>query len=193
AIGRRDLDVERLAYRDQWLGDRPGHLDRAVQMRVKNRAAVDRNNVVRTGRRIADLEHVVRSYPPVQGDAPAARAMGIDQGRDVAIDSRLRQRRHHKLALPGAIGSGVPVLDRAAAADAEMRTERRDPLHACGLDLEQSPAVGMVTGNRTGLYCFTAQRERHVDVAAAGDGDAVAVMADMIDDEALAVSHGARP
>ena len=51
----------------------------------------------------------------------------------------------------------------------------------------------MVTGNRTDLYCFTAQRERHIDVAAAGDGDAVAVMADMVDDEALAVSHGARP
>ena len=85
------------------------------------------------------------------------------------------------------------MLDRAAAADAEMRTERRDPLHACGLDLEQSPAVGMVAGNRSDLDRFAAQRVRHIDVAAAGDGDAVAVMADMVDDEALAVSHGARP
>ena len=40
---------------------------------------------------------------------------------------------------------------------------------------------------------FTAQRIRHVDITTAGDGDAVAVMADMVDDEALAVSHGARP
>ena len=85
------------------------------------------------------------------------------------------------------------MLDRAAAADAEMRTERRDPLRACGLDLEQSPAVGMVAGNRGDLDRFAAQRIRHIDVAAAGDGDAVAVMADMVDDEALAVSHGARP
>ena len=119
--------------------------------------------------------------------------MGIDQGRHVAIDSRLRQHRHHELALPGAIGRGVPMLDRAAAADAEMRTERRDPLHACGLDLEQSPAVGMVAGNGCDFDRFAAQRIRHVDVAAACDGDAVAVMADMVDDEALAVSHGARP
>ena len=85
------------------------------------------------------------------------------------------------------------MLDCAAAADAEMRTERRDPLRACGLDLEQSPAVGMVAGNRNDVDRFAAQRIRHVDVAAAGDGDAVAVMADMVDDEVLAVSHGARP
>src|SRR5258707_14723034 len=105
-------------------------------MRVEDRAAVDRDDVVRTGRRKADLEHVMRSHPPVQRDAPTARAMGIDQGRDVAIYSRLRQRRHHEFALPGAVGGGVPMLDRAAAADAEMRTERRDPLKACGLNLE---------------------------------------------------------
>ena len=74
-----------------------------------------------------------------------------------------------------------------------MRTERRDPLHACGLDLEQSPSVGMVAGNRSGFYRFAAQRIRHVDIAAAGDGDAIAVVADMVDDETLAVSHGARP
>ena len=133
------------------------------------------------------------AHPRVQCDAPAARAMGIDQGRDVAIDFRLRQRRRHQLALPGGVGRGVPMLDRAAAADAEMRTERCDPLHACGLDLEQSPAIGMAAGDRLGLDRFAAQRVRHVDVAAIGDGDAVAVMADMVDDEALAVSHGARP
>ena len=51
----------------------------------------------------------------------------------------------------------------------------------------------MVAGNRYDLDRFAAQRVRHIDVAAAGDGDAVAVMADMVDDEALAVSHGARP
>ena len=119
--------------------------------------------------------------------------MGIDQGRHVAVDSRLRQHRHHEIALPGAVGVGVPMLDRAAAANAEMRTERRDPLHACGLDLEQSAAVGMLAGNRCDFDRFAAQRIRHVDIAAACDGDAVAVVADMVDDEVLALSHGARP
>ena len=135
----------------------------------------------------------MRAHPRVQCDAPAARAMGIDQGRNVAIDSRLRQRRRHKLALPGGVGRGVPMLDRAAAADAEMRTERRDPLHACGLDLKQSPAIGMAAGDRNDFDRLAAQRIRHIDVAAISDGDAVAVMADMVDDEALALSHGARP
>ena len=51
----------------------------------------------------------------------------------------------------------------------------------------------MVAGDRRDLDRFAAQRVRHVDVAAAGDGDAVAVMADVIDDEVLGVSHGARP
>ena len=57
----------------------------------------------------------------------------------------------HEVALPGAIALGVPVLDGAAAADAEMRTERRDPLRACAFDLEQAPAVGMMAGDRRDL------------------------------------------
>ena len=51
----------------------------------------------------------------------------------------------------------------------------------------------MVAGNGCDLDCFAAQRVRHIDVAAACDRDAIALMADMIDNEALAVSHGARP
>ncbi len=85
------------------------------------------------------------------------------------------------------------MLDRAAAADAEMRTERRDPLRARGLDLEQPPAVGMMAGDRTGLDRFAAQRIRHIDVAAISDHNAIAVMADMVDHEAFDFSHGGRP
>ncbi len=98
---------------------------RAVQIRVEDRAAVDRNDVVRACRREADLEHVMRSHPGVQGDAPPARAMGIDQRRHVAMDSACASVVDHEIALPGTIALGVPVLDRAAAADAEMRAERR--------------------------------------------------------------------
>ena len=119
------------------------------------------------GRGKSDLENVMRSHPRVQRDAAAADAMGIDQRRDVAIDSGLRQRRDHEFALPGAIRLGVPVLDRAAAADAEMRAERFDPLRACGLDRDQSPAVGMVAGNRRDLDRFAAERVGHIDLAAA--------------------------
>jgi hypothetical protein len=162
-------------------------------MRVQDRAAVDRNDVMGIRRRVTDFEHVVRTHPRVQGDAAAAETVGIEQRRHLAIDSGLRQHRDHEFALPGAIRLGVPVLDRAAAADAEMRAEWRDPRRACGLDLDQSPAVGMVAGNRRDLDRFAAERVRHIDVVRASDCDAVAIIPDMIDDEAFGVSHVARP
>ncbi len=100
-IGGRDLDVERLADHDQRLGQRPGRIERAAQAGIEDRAAVDRNDVVRTCRTEADLEHLVGAHPGVQRDAAAADAMGIDQRVDVAIDLRPRQRLDHDVAFPG--------------------------------------------------------------------------------------------
>jgi len=60
--------------------------------------------------------------------------MGVDQGVDVAIELRLRQRLDDEIALPGAVGLGFPVLDRAAAANTKVLAERRDPLGAGLLD-----------------------------------------------------------
>ena len=191
AFGGGDLDVERFAHRGQRLGDGPSGLERAVEMRVENRTAVDRHDVVRIGRREADIEHVVGAEPRVEGDAATAGAVGIDQRRDLALNSGLRQRRHHDVALPGAIAFGFPVLDRATAADAEMRTKRRDPLRAFAFDPDQSPAVGMVAGDRCDLDGFAAQCVRHIDAFRADGRNTVAAMADVIDDEMLDVSHGA--
>ena len=50
----------------------------------------------------------------------------------------------------------------------------------------------MTVGGRH-LDGFTAERVGHIDAGTTGNSDAIAAMADMIDDEALAVSHGARP
>ena len=106
----------------------------------------------------------MRAHPGVQGDAAAAGAMGVDQLADLAVDAGLRQRLDDEVALPGAVARGVPVLDRAAAADAEMRTERRDPFRACAFDLEQAPAVGMMARDRRDLDGFARQRVGHVDL-----------------------------
>ena len=76
--------------------------------------------------------------------------MGVDQVVDRAFDSSVGQRIDHDPAFPRGIGVRLPVLDGAAAAGAEMRTERRDPLGACAFDTQQQPAVGMV-GDRTGF------------------------------------------
>ena len=64
-----------------------------------------------------------------------------------------------------------------------------DPLRACVLDARELPAVGM-TGDRFGFDGLAAQRVRHEHGLAAGKGNAVAAMADMIDGEAF--NHGAR-
>ena len=81
------------------------------------------------------------------------------------------------------------MLNRAAAADAKMRTKRRDPLRACALDREQAAAVGM-TGYGSNLDRLAAERVRHVYGLSLRKGDAVTVMSDVIDDESF--SHGAR-
>ncbi len=81
------------------------------------------------------------------------------------------------------------MLDGAAAAGAEIAAERRDPLGAGVLDARQHPAVG-VAGHRFGIDRLAVQRIRHEHGLPAGKGDAVAAVADMIDDEAL--SHGGR-
>ena len=88
--------------------------------------------------------------------------MGIDQRIHFAIDSEPRQRLDHDVAFPGAVVFAFPMLDRAPPADAEMRTERRDPLRARGLDLQQAPAVG-VTRHRRHFDGLAGQRIRHID------------------------------
>ena len=116
--------------------------------------------------------------------------MGVEQRIDFAVEFCLRQRLHHEVAFPRAVMFGVPVLDRAAAANAKMLAERRDPLRARLLDREQAPAVGVLTGNGGDLDRLAAQRVRHINILAADQRDAVAEMADMIDEETL--NHGAR-
>jgi hypothetical protein len=57
------------------------------------------------------------------------------------------------------------------------------------LDPRQMPAIG-VTGHRFDLDGLAAQRIGHEHGLAIGEGNAVAAMADMVDDEAF--NHGAR-
>ena len=83
-----------------------------------------------------------------------------------------------------------PMLDRATAAGSKMLAERRDAFRAGALDLKQTPSVGMVTRHRGHLDDLPAKRVRHKDGLSIGEGDTVAEMADMVDDEPF--NHGAR-
>ena len=160
-----------------------------MQSRIENGTAIDRNDVVRTRGGEAHFEHLVRAHPRVQGDPAPAQAMGVDQRTHFASYLRLCQRFDHEVALPCAVVFGVPVLDRASSANAEMRAESRDPLLACLLDLQQSPAVGMAR-HRRHLDRLAAKRVGHIHRLSIGEGHAVAEVTDVIDDEAL--NHGVR-
>ncbi|MGY3460633.1 hypothetical protein ACVWW5_006083 [Bradyrhizobium sp. LM3.4] len=133
----------------------------------------------------------MRAEPSVQRDAPAARAVGVDQWRHLAVDAGLRQRLDHDAALPDLIRFSRPMLDRAAATDAEMRTERCDALRACDIHRQQHAAVRMVAGDAADLDGLAAERVGYIDRITRSPRDAVATMADVINLHAL--NHVARP
>ena len=81
------------------------------------------------------------------------------------------------------------MLHGAAAADAEMRADRRDALGARRVDAKQLPPVGMA-GNALDLDRLAGQRAEHVNRLRAALDDTVAAMAEPIDHEAL---NHARP
>jgi hypothetical protein len=80
------------------------------------------------------------------------------------------------------------VLQRAAAAGAEMRADRRDALGARDIDADEMAAVGMA-GPWLDLDSLARQRVGHVDRAGRRVGDAVAAVADAGDGDLL--SHAA--
>lgn len=82
------------------------------------------------------------------------------------------------------------MLDGAAAADAEMLAKGLDALGACMLDPNQLSSVGVMAWRGRNLDRLTAKCVRNKDALPVQKRDAIAEMADMIDDEAF--NHGAR-
>jgi len=132
----------------------------------------------------ADLQDIVGTAARMQHGAAAALAMGIDEVGDRRRNAGVTELRHHRLALPGSIRRGVPMLERAAAAYAEMRADRRDARRARALDAHQVAPVRMA-GPGIGLDDFAGQRVGHIDRTRIRCGDAVAAGAEMIDGEPL--------
>ena len=62
----------------------------------------------------------------MQDDPAAAFAMGVDEIANRRFDVLMRECRDDKTALPGAIALLLPVLQGAAAADAEIGADGGD-------------------------------------------------------------------
>ncbi len=137
----------------------------------------------------ADLQHAMGGAAGMEHDAAASRAMGVDEVVDRRRNAGLAQRIDHEIAFPGAIARGLPMLERAAPAYAEMGTDRRDARGARGLDTQQMAAIGM-PGPRLGRDGLARQRVGHVDRPGRRQRDAVAVAADVVDGQA--VNQGGR-
>lgn len=100
---------------------------------------------------------------------------------DRCLDTVARQSGHQLLALPRAIGIALPVLQRAPAATAEMDAGRLDALRGGNDDLDDPSALAATLDDEF----LARQRERHVERPRGGLGDAVAAMADAIDEHGL--------
>jgi hypothetical protein len=116
--------------------------------------------------------------------------MGVDHGKNLAFDFRLRQRRYDKLAFPGVVGLGLPVLDGAAAAGAEMLAEWFDALSAGLFDPDQLPPVRMMTRRGRHLDRLAAECVGNEEASSLHERDTITEMADMIDEKLF--NHGAR-
>jgi hypothetical protein len=126
-----------------------------------------------------------RPLPCMKCGAATAGAVRVDQCADFAGNAGLFERIDDELALPIAIGVRLPVLDRAAAAGAEILAERRDALRARSDDFDEVAPVRGSAGRNVRIDDFAAQRVGDVDIPAAVEGNAVAELADMVDGEAF--------
>ena len=163
----------------------PCGVERAVQGRIENRTVVDRHDRVAVGRGEADAQFAIAAAAGMDGDAPPPGAVRIDQRRRPRIRCR-----HVQAYRPR---SGVSRRDRPRAANAGWRSRRsrrnidrtagsaprwrdRSATAAGGRD-DRRPAATSTVSPPSAYGTNT--------VSPLGQGDAVAAVADMIDDEML--------
>src|SRR5262249_27223680 len=131
-----------------------------------------------------DGEHAVCAAARMKHRAPAAVAMGVDQIVNRSFEPSLLQGRAHELALPGVVLVPIPVLQRATAAHAEMRTDRRDRCAAGAPDAKQRTAIRM-PGQSFDLNGLAGQCVGYVDWSRLAVDHTVAAVAEVRDDQAF--------
>ncbi len=164
-------------------GQRPRGFDRARHARRKQRAGVDRDDVMRAHAHEADLVRAAMGKARVKCRASPARAMRVDQRPDLRLDPGAPQRIDHEAALPFAIKRLGHMLRRAAATGSEPAAERFGPP---GAGVENFDKFGAPPGE---LHPRALPGQDSGDGHAAV-GDAVAARIESDDRQDL-VSHGA--
>jgi hypothetical protein len=120
----------------------------------------------------------------MEHDTAAAVAVGVDEIADWRLDAGLPQRLYRKIAFPRAVSFRLPMLHGAAAAEAEMRANRRDALRARLFDGEEMSPVRLA-GHAFDFDAFAGQRSRYIDWTTGPVGHAVAAVADPPDHQML--------
>ncbi len=166
-------NVERLAHVRNSLGNGPGHGDCIAKARGEDGAVIYGDDAMGLAGGKSHFEHVAGAAARVENGAPASFAMGIDQFVYRRFEPDLCERIDDEGTLPLAIACVIPVLERAAAANSKMRTDRCDALGARILDLDQMAAVAMPRP-RLGFDDFAGQGIRHVKRARRRVADAIA-------------------
>ena len=128
----------------------------------------------------SDFENGPGAAPGMEGRAAPALAVRIDQRFDRRLKAGMRQRRDDEAVLPLPVALDDPVLDRASAADAEVRADGRNALVARRDHPQQVAAIRMA-GNRLHLHRLAGQRVGRIDGTLRGVRDAVAAMAEAHD------------
>ena len=120
-----------------------------------------------------NLEHVARAAPGVEYGAATSLAVGVDQVINGHVESGSLEGRDHQSAFPVAIAPSHEMLKRAAAANPEMRADRRNAVGARDLHLGETTTIGVA---RPGLDFGALARQRigYVDGTRFGIGDTVA-------------------
>ena len=164
---RTPLDPETLRPRGR------GGLDRAIEARREDGAAVDGHHGMSSQCGETDLQHVARSAPCVEYDAAASFAVAVDQILDRCVEPGLRQGLGDQSPFPVAIACRGQVLERAAATDSEMRTDRRDAVGAGDIDPYEVAAIGVAVPG-VDLHRLARQRVGHITCARGRVRDAIA-------------------
>ena len=174
AVGCGDLDIQGLSRRRERCGKLCGDDWRMPRKhRFGDRATVDLDDLVASRRHEADTGERP-GMAGVQRHPATTLAMGVDETLDRHLDAGRPQRAADIFLLPGAVGESGHVLRRAAAAPAEIGTERNNPLGRGGYDLDEMAASAVALDG----HVFARQRVGNEDLARGRIHDAVAAGAE---------------